>query len=101
MKSTNDNLPTNRHSIKAGVMGVRWLRAVASFILLKTKKGRDFLLELFAFAFIVINFFPSIGFTYAFFQRNIAIRFDVLFKGRSCIRFSFVKFSFFRRTYAF
>ena len=59
MKSTNDNLPTNRHSIKAGVMGVRWLRAVASFILLKTKKGRYFLLKFFSFAFIVINFFPS------------------------------------------
>ena len=42
MNSTNDNLPTKRHSIKAGVMVVRWLRAVASFILLKTKKGRDF-----------------------------------------------------------
>ena len=51
MNSTNDNLPTNRHSIKAGVMGVRWLRAIASFILLKTKKGRDF----FYITFVTFN----------------------------------------------
>ena len=53
MKSTNDNLQTNRHSIKADVMGVRWLSAVVSFILLKTKKGKDYFNS-----FNVLTFLP-------------------------------------------
>jgi nitrate/TMAO reductase-like tetraheme cytochrome c subunit len=60
MNSTNDNLPTTRHSTKADVMGVRWLRAVASFILLKTKKGRDFFYITFV-SFNIPNIAPIVS----------------------------------------